>query len=207
MGKKATFVLMCLLTSVILVACGPSQAELDAQATKIAADIFATQTAEAPTPTPTVPPTNTPTPMPMSPTATSMPPTATPTFAGITILGLITNLEDAERYLAEDSYLQLVRFPADGRLSCTTDGQGWLTYDSELAQIPIPHDGVFNFQVESLESGTYLIAAQRARNVVGSMSLSLLVKEAELVTVEIPQDADLPFSLDLGEVYIPVPSR
>jgi len=37
----------------LLVACGPSQAELDATATKNEADKFATQTAKAPTSTPT----------------------------------------------------------------------------------------------------------------------------------------------------------
>ena len=51
MERKMPFALVCLLTSVILVACGPSQAELDAQATQVAANLFATQTAEAPTPT------------------------------------------------------------------------------------------------------------------------------------------------------------
>ena len=58
MERKMPFALVCLLTSVILVACGPSQAELDAQATQIAANLFATQTADAPTPTP-MPPTPT----------------------------------------------------------------------------------------------------------------------------------------------------
>lgn len=50
-------VLICLLAS-----CGPSQAELDAKTTAVAASFFATQTAEAPTATPTpVPPTAIPT--------------------------------------------------------------------------------------------------------------------------------------------------
>ena len=168
MKGKTLFVLVCLLISAILVACGPSQAEHVAQATKIAADIFATQTAEAPTPTPTpLPPTPTPTPLP--PTPTPVPPTPTPTPTpepmGITITGVITNLEDAEqRYLAEDSYLQLVHTPADRALHFTMDAQGRLAVESELAQIPIPHDGVFTFQVESLEPGIYLFAAQMLRN-------------------------------------------
>jgi hypothetical protein len=93
MEKRMPFVLICLLTSAILVACGPSQAERDAQATRIAVDIFATQTAEAPTltntpaftPTPVVTPTPTPTltPTPVTPTATPtpVPPTETPTPA------------------------------------------------------------------------------------------------------------------------------
>ncbi len=84
MEKKGSFgkvhlVLACLLTSAILAACGPSQAELNAQATKIAANILATQTAEAPTLTPTPTLTSTPTPIPtptLTPTPTS---TDTPT--------------------------------------------------------------------------------------------------------------------------------
>jgi hypothetical protein len=117
---------------------------------------------------------------------------------------MITNLEDAEeRYLAEDSYLQLARLPADGRLGFTTDDQGRLAYDSALAQIPIPHDGIFTFQVESLEPGTYLIAAQLLRN--SSFLTPLLVKEAEYVIVEIPQHANLPLTFTLGEVAIQLP--
>jgi len=62
---------LLLATCMFMVACGPSQAELDAQATAIAADSFATQTAEAPTVTPTpVPPTATPT---STPTRTPVP--------------------------------------------------------------------------------------------------------------------------------------
>ncbi len=89
MNRKTRSSLVCLLASAVLVACGPSQAELDAQATRSAADAFATQTAEAPTPTltpsatptptvtPTPTPTSTPTPLPTdTPTST---PTATPT--------------------------------------------------------------------------------------------------------------------------------
>lgn len=77
----------------LLVACGPSEEELNATSTQIAANIFATQTAEAPTstntptitstpeptltPTSTQTPTNTPTPI---PTATfTLTPTITPT--------------------------------------------------------------------------------------------------------------------------------
>ena len=50
---KVVTTCLLLVVGVFLVACGPSQAERDAQATQIAANIFATQTAEAPTATPT----------------------------------------------------------------------------------------------------------------------------------------------------------
>jgi hypothetical protein len=117
---------------------------------------------------------------------------------------VITNLEDAqEQYLAQDSYLQLVSLPADGRLSGSTDDQGRLAYDSDLARIPIPQDGVFAFQVGSLQPGTYVIAAQLLRN--SSFLMPLLVKEEKPVMVEIPQNVELPLALDLGKVTISLP--
>jgi S1-C subfamily serine protease len=83
MKRKALLILMSLLIVTGLAACGPSQAELDARATQIAANVFATQTAQAPTPTPTptLTSTFTPTPKPtLTPTATLTPtPTPTPT--------------------------------------------------------------------------------------------------------------------------------
>jgi S1-C subfamily serine protease len=67
-GKLCTVLAVVVILSLGLAACGPSQAELDAQATRVAAEVFATQTAEAPTPThtPTTTPTLTPTPTPLS---------------------------------------------------------------------------------------------------------------------------------------------
>jgi len=87
MNKKVFSVLVCLLAVIILAACGPSQAEMDAQATQVAADPIATKIAAAPTPTPTNTPTFTPAPMPtntptFTPTPTSTP-TAKPTAADI----------------------------------------------------------------------------------------------------------------------------
>jgi hypothetical protein len=72
------------LLPILLPACGPSQAELDATATLVAANTFTTQTAEAPTATPTFTPTPTATATPTHtatamPTATPVPPTATAT--------------------------------------------------------------------------------------------------------------------------------
>ncbi len=75
MKKKVFSILIGLMITTILAACGPSQAELDVQATQVAANVAATQTAQAPTPTSTATPTNTPT---RTPTATPTP-THTPT--------------------------------------------------------------------------------------------------------------------------------
>jgi hypothetical protein len=75
MNKRSSYLLVLLLVCVALSGCGPSQAELDATATQVSADVFATQTAQAPTSTPTYTPSPTPT-MTPTPTATL---TATPT--------------------------------------------------------------------------------------------------------------------------------
>ncbi len=86
MNTSRAAILTLLLVAGLLVACGPSEEELNATATQNAANIFATLTAEAPTPThtptitptPTPSPTNTPTP---TATATATPrPSATPTI-------------------------------------------------------------------------------------------------------------------------------
>ena len=67
MDKKSPVILILLILGGFLSACKPSQAELDAHATEIAASIYGTQTAEAPSTTPTSIPTATPTPAVESP--------------------------------------------------------------------------------------------------------------------------------------------
>ncbi len=74
--NRVFIVLVCLLALIVLLAC-ESEEKRNAQATEIAASIFATQTAQAPTVTPTGTATATPTETPI-PTSTATP-TPTPT--------------------------------------------------------------------------------------------------------------------------------
>jgi hypothetical protein len=84
---RSIYILLVMILCLSATACGTSQAELDALATSIAADIFATQTAELPVATHTpVPPTAAPAPR-ATPTQTALPthtaipsPTPQPTF-------------------------------------------------------------------------------------------------------------------------------
>jgi hypothetical protein len=81
MFKKVNLLLICLMGGLLISACGPSQAELNATTTRIAANVFATQTAAVPTATSTPTETSTPTRTPR-PTGTPTPthtPTRTPT--------------------------------------------------------------------------------------------------------------------------------
>jgi Tol biopolymer transport system component len=112
MNKMIRMLMICTAVGFVLVGCGPSQEELDAQATGTAAAVNATQTAEAPTltPTPTLTPvpTNTPTP---TPTAT---PTITPTPVSAEAI-----LEAAYAAMSEvDSY----SFAMDAGLEMSMEG-------------------------------------------------------------------------------------
>ena len=107
---KPALILVLLLMAGLAAACGPSQAELDAQATKVAAAIFATQTAEAPTATPTPTQTDTPTPTPRStPTDTPTPsPTPLPDLSEA-----VLTLDDLPSSFTEMSLEQLGLTPED----------------------------------------------------------------------------------------------
>jgi hypothetical protein len=77
----------CLFSVLLLNSCGPSQADLNALSTQIAANIYATLTAQAPTSTPTFTPTSTPTNT-LTPTPTRTPtitPTPTPDLSAVAL--------------------------------------------------------------------------------------------------------------------------
>ena len=118
MLRKVVNASLWLVVCVILMACGPSEAERTAQVTAIAASVYATETAAAPAPTSTpAPPTATlvpPTATPVPPTATTVPPTATPeppiSAASIGRLAILHTLSGPTTGLAG------VAFSPDGRL-------------------------------------------------------------------------------------------
>jgi len=150
------------------------------------------------------------TPVTEAPAATPTPqlPTPTPTPSGINISGVITDLDEAKLYLLEGSYLQLV--PGSGRVTFVFPADGLVYVESDLAQIPIPSDGIFNFQLDSLEPGEYFVAAQRftPRNWT-KMNAMVLAKEGgnpkSVVIVGIPENVALPFIFDMGKVFIILP--
>ena len=84
------FLTLALVVGLLIAGCSTSQEEIHAQATEIAKNVFASQTAAAPDPTATPEPSATPTETPLptatdtptpepTPTRTPRPPTATPT--------------------------------------------------------------------------------------------------------------------------------
>lgn len=106
---------------IILAACGPSQADLDAAATGSAAETSAAQTAGAPTPTQkptdTQIPTSTPTPMPPTETLTPVPPTLIPKTPPEKILFIGSSLTG----LWHEQHIENMAASADPPLSIEAD--------------------------------------------------------------------------------------
>jgi hypothetical protein len=98
MSKLSKLCSIVLLINLTLAACGPSQVELDATDTKVAADAFATQTANAPTATSTATP---------EPTSTFTPePSSTPTLPQPPAEDTTTS-DDVLEYFVSGFYISL----------------------------------------------------------------------------------------------------
>jgi fibronectin type 3 domain-containing protein len=125
------------------------------------------------------------------------------------IMGRITNLNDAEQYISDASYLQLVMFTTMKQLVSTTDAQGRRTYISDLAVIDMPSlsNDSFVFETYGLLPGQYVIAAQSLEPYAqGSEEILILATtDGQPAIIAIPEDGDLIFEVDLGKLNIPVP--
>lgn len=112
-----------------------------------------------PTPMPAQTPTSTPTPIPP-------PPTLTPIPANFTIMGRIANLGKFSEHVVEGSSLQLVHLSDEAitnqqvLISLAFNEDGTINIVSDSARTPVPTDGFFTFEFESLEPGIYLVVLQ-----------------------------------------------
>ena len=124
------------------------------------------------------------------------------------ISGQIANVSQIQPYLRNDSYLQLVLYPADGQMVYTTDGQGRRIYPSDLAIIDMPADGAFSFETTELSPGEYVVAAQlMAAYDAGSGEEPILADSSNQPAVFIiSADKTQPLNIDLGNVTLPVPA-
>jgi hypothetical protein len=124
----------------------------------------------------------------------------------ITIKGKIVNMDEAKKYVAADSFLQLVYPGKDGSLGVRSDGRGRLVYESKLAQVKMPKSGQFSISALGLEAGKYLIAGQKLEPFPGQAPTFLRRKgELRALEINVPQDTK-GSTLDLGEVCFPVPN-
>jgi hypothetical protein len=106
------------------------------------------------------------------PLPTAIPPTATvepsPTVppANFTITGRIDNLGEFGDQIVAGSLLQLVHLPGTAitdqtvALDIAFNEDGIINIITDSASIPVPADGNFIFELESLEPGLYLVIVQ-----------------------------------------------
>ena len=127
----------------------------------------------------------------------------------IAITGEIQNLTAAEAYISEDSYFQLVVMPESGILDFETDDQGRIVYPSDLETAEIQSSDSFQFDILNLLPGKYVIAAQSLEYYGSGSAVSPLLSRSngEFAEVNIPEDYAAPMSIELGEVFIPIPEK
>ena len=157
MHIRTNLIVLLALASLLLVACGPSEAERNAIATSVAAAIYATQTAEAPTstPTPTRTPTPTHTPTPTTtptPTRTNTPtPTPTPLPHAIVIAGTLNLREGpgteyaAAGQLAAADELYVIGQANDCtwlKVRSSAQGEGWIAGGPSYVELRLLCDAI-----------------------------------------------------------------
>lgn len=137
---------------------------------------------------------------------------------GITIKGIIVNLGEIKEFVHNDTYLQIVQVSSTGETTLAIDEKSGITFKSQLAKIPFPSDGVFEFRKISLEEGKYVIAAQplKVKTIPLSrinqppLNTSLISsgkgKEGWPIAITIKKDANPEQLLfDLKKVWLPPP--
>ena len=152
----------------------------------------------------------TPTPIPPTPTNTPIPPTPTPEPAPITFTAVITNFAQIQQFLTDESYLQLVPFPDSGQVSFAINQKGHISLDSDLPKGTIPGiDGRVLYEMDMLPTGKYIIAIQQFNPKKMGFNLMIFMKSMEgksaPLTITFPENPQLPFLVDLGEVTVPIP--
>jgi hypothetical protein len=136
----------------------------------------------------------------------------TPIPSDFAITGVIANSDETTEYLTEDSYLTLVPMPENGKLLVVFNSDGTVEIAPKLAQdppdlpqIPVPSDGAFSLQAESLAPGEYLIAIQKYIPGKQNFKPMVLLLGGDENTFEVPEDVTLPFHLDVREVDVQLP--
>jgi len=114
-----------------------------------------------------------------------------------TITGTITKIKYLQKYIDEDTILQLVRLPKSG-FSTDSDEKHRYYYKSNLAKIPFPRNGIFTISAENLEPGKYFLSGQFFNNGrVGPM----LMKGKFPATIYVKSNQNSPQKIDFGEVF------
>jgi len=126
----------------------------------------------------------------------------------ITIKGKIMNMDEIEKLITSDSFLQLMPYPGKGTsLKGKTDTRGRLIFESHLAKVKLSKSGRFSISYSHPEAGRYAIAGQNLEPSPGQIQLGPLFLvgkgERRAFEIKVPEDINGP-TLDIGEVFLPV---
>jgi len=121
------------------------------------------------------------------------------------INGTIQNFKEFAACVVPETYIQLVPMPADESYSVATDDKGRVTFQSDLAKLPVPKKAAFTFDVSSIPPGRYAIAAQRLNakwsNGQPPQPMFITTKN-KLFIMDIPADAKSPFTIKAGDLIV-----
>jgi hypothetical protein len=120
----------------------------------------------------------------------------------IIIKGVITNLDDGKDRIKDDTYLQLVFVPPDGKVPMQVSAAK-VIYPSSLPKISVPATGPFSFECRGLRPGTYLVAVQRYQSPNESWR-PFLHRGQTIASIVIPKDSPSPV-INMGNVTLPLP--
>jgi hypothetical protein len=125
----------------------------------------------------------------------------------IVIFGKITNIEQAKKFLNEDSFLVL--YNADQGIKAVLKVGGiWLVPDENSVKTKLLDEGNFRFEMTSLDPGQYIILIQPVKGfTTGNASMALVVDENTKKTIQIkyPFETENQMQFDLKNVLLQVP--
>jgi hypothetical protein len=148
------------------------------------------------------------------PQATVAPISTKAATVAVTLTGTIKNFGAFQACVVPKvTYLQLVPLAADGRLTLShqfKDGRlHYITFASELAELPVPKTAAFRFDIPTLPPGKYFLVAQRtnlkwttdwqAKTGEGPV---FLTGEDVMFIFEVPADAKSPHKVSAGDLVL-----
>ena len=122
---------------------------------------------------------------------------------GMQITCTITNAHLLGHVLCDESKLQLVLFPENSKVTYAMDKKGRSYILSDLPSTSVPSNGQISATMHPVPPGKYLLAAQP---LCIAFTLPLVVGlNGDPVVIKVPDSTRPPFSIKLGQVYIPIP--
>lgn len=126
---------------------------------------------------------------------------------GIIVKGIISNIEEIQTSMNKDTVLQLINIPPSGSIKGVVE-KGFFNWNSKLPKMSVPSNGVYIFAIENLRPGTYMLYLQYFQPALASGKPPFdgqIAKGDKYLRILIPENHEMPFTYDCGEVYVRKP--